>query len=363
VPIPEKDLPLKLPKVESYVPTETGESPLAAMKNWVNTHCPECGGPARRETDTMPNWAGSSWYYLRYADPENVKMLASKKALDYWTPVDWYNGGMEHTTLHLLYSRFWHKFLYDIGVVPTKEPYQKRTSHGLILAEGGVKMSKSKGNVVNPDDIVRRFGADTLRVYEMFMGPFDQDVAWSTESIAGSRRFLEKVWKTQFKINREELRVEDKDTHALLHKTIKKVSEDIEGMRFNTAISALMIFVNEMEKSEYVALATYSTFLVLLSPFAPHIAEELWLCLGGRNSITFEMWPKANPKFLKEESVEIVVQVNGKLRARLRVAVGMEQGEIERLAREDEGVKKYLANQTLRKVVFVPDRLINFVIG
>ncbi|QQR77566.1 MAG: class I tRNA ligase family protein [Candidatus Moraniibacteriota bacterium] len=362
IPLPEEELPLKLPQVKSYVPTETGESPLAAMEDWVKTTCPICGGPARRETDTMPNWAGSSWYYLRYTDPGNVEALAGKEALAYWTPVDWYNGGMEHTTLHLLYSRFWHKFLYDIGVVPTSEPYMKRTSHGLILAEGGVKMSKSKGNVVNPDDIVRRFGADTLRAYEMFMGPFDQAVAWSEESIAGSRRFLEKVWKMQFNVNHKKAPVEDKDLNALLHKTIKKVSEDIEEMRFNTAVSALMILANEMEKQESVSLDVYSTFLLLLSPFAPHIAEELWHLLGNKKSLMLGCWPKADPRFLVAEAVEVVVQVNGKLRARLRISAGTSREDVERLAREERTVQQYLENATVRNVVFVPNRLVNFVI-
>ncbi len=370
VPISEKDLPLKLPKVKSYIPTDTGESPLAGIEKWVKTTCPKCGGPARRETDTMPNWAGSSWYYLAYVmqgisnshPPAGGPISKYRKTFEYWTPVDWYNGGMEHTTLHLLYSRFWHKVLYDIGVVPTKEPYQKRTSHGLILAEGGVKMSKSKGNVVNPDDIVRRFGADTLRVYEMFMGPFDQDVAWSTESISGSRRFLEKAWRLQERITNEALQSTNEKFLTLLHKTIKKVSEDIEEMRFNTAISALMILANEMERAEFVAREDFETFLILLAPFAPHIAEELWSLQGNKTSIMLERWPKANPKFLTEETTEVIVQVNGKLRARLRVSVGASQEEVERRAREEEVIKKYLNNSVIRKVIFVPDRLVNFVV-
>ena len=386
VEIPEKELPLELPRVESYVPTETGESPLAAMEDWVATTCPKCGGPARRETDTMPNWAGSSWYYLRYTDPKNDQELASKEALDYWMRpparnasasadaggVDWYNGGMEHTTLHLLYSRFWHKFLFDIGVVPTVEPYVKRTSHGLILAEGGVKMSKSKGNVVNPDDIVRRFGADTLRVYEMFMGPFEQAVAWSEESIAGARRFLEKIWKLGVGIIGDE-KSEGKDegrdatktvaVRGLLHRTIKKVSEDIEAMRFNTAISALMILVNEMEKSESVAREDFETLLVLLSPFAPHMAEELWERMGNASPILSAMWTEADPKFLKENTVEMVVQINGKLRARLRIAAGLSQEDAESAARTNVLVAKHLEGKEIRKIIFVPDRLMNFVVG
>ena len=387
VAVPEEELPLELPKVESYVPTETGESPLAAMEEWVATTCPVCGGPARRETDTMPNWAGSSWYYLRYTDPKNDRALASQEALEYWMKpsvrnaptsadaggVDWYNGGMEHTTLHLLYSRFWHKFLYDIGVVPTAEPYAKRTSHGLILAEGGVKMSKSKGNVVNPDDIVRRFGADTLRVYEMFMGPFEQAVAWSEESIAGARRFLEKVWKLEGRIKNQELgmkkegKEEGQDherailTH--LHKTIKKVSEDIEAMRFNTAISALMILVNEMEKADSILQEDFETLLLLLSLFAPHMAEELWNLVGNAESILSAKWPQANQKYLVADEVEVVVQINGKLRARLRVAAGSSQEEVESAARRDALVVKYLEGREIRKTIFVQDRLVNFVVG
>ncbi len=363
IPIPEKDLPIELPKVKSYQPTETGESPLAAIKKWVNTKCPKCGGPARRETDTMPNWAGSSWYFLRYADPKCGKSIASKDALRYWTPVDWYNGGMEHTTLHLLYSRFWHKFLYDIGIVPTSEPYQKRTSHGLILAEGGVKMSKSKGNVVNPDDIVRRFGADTLRVYEMFMGPFDQNVTWSTESISGARRFLEKAWRLSPKVSAQQPKDEDVALLTLLQKTIKKVSEDIEAMRFNTAVSALMILVNDMEKRDRISLDSYSAFLILLCPFAPHIAEELWQAIGHKQTMTEAAWPSADPKYLNNEEVEIAVQVNGKLRARIRVAAGLSQDDIELIAKADSLVAKHLKEGSLRKVIFVPERLVNFVVS
>ena len=276
VPVSEKDLPVKLPNVKNYQPTQTGESPLASIEKWVNTKCPECKGKAKRETDTMPNWAGSSWYYLRYTDPKNKKDLADKKKLQYWTPVDWYNGGMEHTTLHLLYSRFWHKFLFDLGIAPTSEPYKKRTSHGLILAEGGgEKMSKSKGNIVNPDEIVKNLGADTLRVHEMFMGSFDQAIAWDTNTIAGSRRFIERVWKLQEKANGEN----DAEIDKLIHKTIKKVSDDIEDMKFNTAISSMMILVNELEKQESVSRENYEILLGLLAPFAPHITDELWQML------------------------------------------------------------------------------------
>lgn len=363
VPLSEKELPLKLPKVKNYKPTDNGESPLAAIEKWVKTKCPKCGGPARRETDTMPNWAGSSWYFLRYVDPKNTKALASKKALDYFTPVDWYNGGMEHTTLHLLYSRFWHKFLYDIKVVPTSEPYKKRTSHGLILAEGGVKMSKSKGNVVNPDMVVQSFGADTLRVYEMFMGPFDQPVAWSMDSISGSRRFLEKVWKLQDKVtDNRRLMTNDKAIQSLLHKTIKKVTEDIEGMRFNTAISSLMVLANAFEKEANIPSALYGQFLILLSPFAPHITEELWQTIGNKKSIFLATWPKANPKYLKAEEVELVVQVNGKLRGRLKVAAGIAQKEAEAIALADAGVKAHTDGKQIRKVIYIQDKLISFVV-
>ncbi len=296
VPVPEKDLPVKLPKVKNYQPTDSGESPLANITKWVNTKCPNCGGKAKRETDTMPNWAGSSWYYLRYTDPKNAKEFASKKNLKYWTPVDWYNGGNEHTTLHLLYSRFWHKFLYDLKLVPTSEPYKKRTSHGMILGEGGVKMSKSLGNVINPDEIVKTYGADTLRIYEMFMGPFDQSVAWSAESIIGSRRFLERVWNLQYKVQKNK-----KYTEFEIEKTIKKVSEDIEEMKFNTAISALMIFVNEIGKLESISQIAYEKFLQILAPFAPHIAEEIWQKLApqGRTlgSLKGSTFSRQHPSF------------------------------------------------------------------
>ena len=373
VPLPEDELPLKLPKVETYTPTDTGESPLAGITEWVETTCPVCGGPATRETDTMPNWAGSSWYYLRYTDPKNSEALASREALEYFTPVDWYNGGMEHTTLHLLYSRFWHKFLFDIGVVPTSEPYQKRTSHGLILAEGGVKMSKSKGNVVNPDSVVAAYGADTLRVYEMFMGPFDQPVAWSMDSISGSRRFLDRVWKLQEKVaptpqsqstTPAPLGQRSGKCEILLHQTIKKVSEDIEAMRFNTAVSALMIFVNEAEKVATIEKDAYEKFLILLSPFAPHITEELWRVLGHTESIFVEAtWPVADERFLKNDTVEIAVQVNGKLRASFAIATDADEATVRATAESDPRIAIYLTDKTIQKVIFVPNRLMNFVIS
>ncbi len=370
MPVPEKDLPVKLPAVKKYQPTDTGESPLASISKWVNTKCPRCGGPARRETDTMPNWAGSSWYYLRYTDPKNMTAFAARKKLDYWTPVDWYNGGMEHTTLHLLYSRFWHKFLYDRGLVPTSEPYKKRTSHGLILAEGGVKMSKSKGNVINPDSLVETVGADALRLYEMFMGPFDQSLPWSADGVVGTRRFLEKVWRMAMAaagprpkepaeagataVDREALTV-------VLHRTIKKVSEDIEAMRFNTAVSQLMIFANELERCEDRPLEYLRTLLRLLAPFAPHITEELWLSVGGKGSVHDAPWPVYDPAKLSGESVTIVVQINGKRRSVISVSQGAAQADIEALAKADPAAQKWFAGGTIGKVIFVKDRLINFV--
>jgi len=357
IPVSEDELPVKLPDVENYKPTETGESPLASIDKWVNTSCPKCGGEGKRETDTMPNWAGSSWYYLRYADPQNDKKLAAQKKLKYWTPVDWYNGGMEHTTLHLLYSRFWHKFLFDLGVVSTSEPYQKRTSHGMILAEGGVKMSKSKGNVLNPDDIVDTYGADTLRVYEMFMGPFDQSVAWSTESIIGPRRFLERVWKLKENLNSKN---ENSKLEQSLHKTIKKVSEDIESFDFNTAISQMMIFVNEAEK-EGLVKKQYEVLLKILAPFAPHISEELWLELGNKKSVHLEKWPKHDEKKIKEERVTIVAQVNGKMRDSFEVPVDASEKEVKEKALAREKIQKWTKEKSIKKIIVVPNKLVNIV--
>lgn len=387
VPVPEKDLPVKLPKVKNYAPTQTGESPLAAISKWVNTKCPTCKGKAKRETDTMPNWAGSSWYYLRYADPKNTKAFASKKALDYWTPVDWYNGGMEHTTLHLLYSRFWHKFLYDLGLVPTSEPYVKRTSHGLILAANGEKMSKSRGNVVNPDSIVETVGADSLRLYEMFMGPFDQPIAWNTDNIAGVRRFIERVWKLREKVvpsefssgrGLSERRVSGassagpeetadsatfKDSLGkILHKTIKKVSEDIEAMRFNTAISSLMIALNELEKSPEISRGDYEVLIQLIAPFAPHVTEELWASLGNKTSVHMTPWPTYDPALTVDSDVKMVVQVNGKVRASLEVASNTPREEVERLAKDLPEIKKWIGDSVIKKVIVVPNKLVNFVI-
>ncbi len=370
VPVPGKDLPVELPKVKNYQPTDSGESPLANIAKWVNVKCPKCKGPAKRETDTMPNWAGSSWYFLRYVDPKNNKEFASKKNLEYWTPVSWYNGGMEHTTLHLLYSRFWHKFLFDLKLVPSSEPYKKRTSHGMILGEGGVKMSKSLGNVINPDDIVKTYGADTLRLYEMFMGPFSQSVAWSTESIIGSRRFLERVWNLQYKVQKNK-----KYTEFEIEKTIQKVTSDIEEMKFNTAISTLMIFVNEVGKLEFVSQPAYEKFLQILSPFAPHITEELWQRLAEKGlalrepkarpwgaSISLEPWPVCDLSKIQETEIKIVVQINGKVRTEMMVKIDETEENIKKQAVANEAVLKQLAGREIKKVFYVKNRLINIVV-
>lgn len=362
VPVSEKDLPVKLPEIKNYQPTETGESPLANITDWVNTTCPTCGGKARRETDVMPNWAGSSWYFYRYCDSENDKEFASQEKLKYWVPVDWYNGGMEHTVLHLLYSRFWNKFLFDIGLVPTNEPYKKRTSHGLILAEGGEKMSKSKGNVVNPDAIVEQFGADTLRLYEMFMGPFEQAIAWSEVSLVGPRRFLEKVWRLQSKISKGQTPNTNSQDLTLMHQTIKKVSEDIEAMRFNTAVSSLMIFVNELDKHEKISQKEFETLLLLLAPFAPHMAEELWHQLGHTDSIHKEKWPEYDKAKLVSDEVTIVVQINGKVRASFEAGQDVSEKEIIEKAKSLPEVQKWLGDKSVEKSIYVPGKLINFVI-
>jgi leucyl-tRNA synthetase len=360
VALPEKDLPLKLPKVDKYQPTENGDSPLANITKWVNTKCPKCGGKAKRETDTMPNWAGSSWYFLRYCDHKNSKKFADMKNLKYWMAVDWYNGGMEHTTLHVLYSRFWNKFLFDIGLVPTSEPYKKRTSHGFILAENGEKMSKSRGNVINPDDIVATYGADTLRVYEMFMGPFDQAIAWDTNSIIGSRRFLERVWKLQEKISKKT--VQNQNLEILLNKTIQKVGDDIEAMHFNTAISAMMILVGEFEKAEVISQKDFEKFLKILSPFAPHITEEIWHTLGHKTFLTAEEWPKADASKMQSEQVTVVVQINGKVRAQTTVTRDMDQNELVELSKKMPDVDKWLTNKKVLKIIHIPNRLLNFVV-
>lgn len=356
VAVPEKELPVKLPKVEKYQPTDTGESPLSAIESFVNVKCPKCKKPAKRETDTMPNWAGSSWYFLRYLDPKNKKEFASKKALKYFMPVDWYNGGMEHTVLHLLYSRFWNMFLHDLGLVPTSEPYKKRTSHGMVLAADGSKMSKSLGNVINPDDIIAEFGADALRMYEMFMGPFNQAISWDPHGILGCTRFLEKVYR----VGTEKIVKKSEDTALtkLLHKTIKKVGEDIESMSFNTAISAMMVFMNEAANKESVPSNIWKSFLQILAPFAPHLAEELW---GEKKSIHISEWPTYDPALIIEESFELIIQVNGKVRDKVSASMNISQADAEKLAMSREETKKWLT-ATPKKVVFVPNRLINFIV-
>ena len=358
-PLPESELPLLLPEVESYEPTDDGESPLSKMTDWVKTACPCCGGPAKRETDTMPQWAGSSWYFLRYMDPHNGNALASKEALDYWSPVDWYNGGMEHTTLHLLYSRFWHKFLYDIGVAPTKEPYQKRTSHGMILGEGGEKMSKSRGNVVNPDDIVKAYGADTLRLYVMFIGDFEQAAVWSDQAVKGCKRFLDKVW------NLAESCSDSLDytpaNEAAVHKTIKKVADDIEAMKFNTAIAAMMTLVGEFQKNS-CSRGDMKTLVTLLSPFAPHVAEELWELLGGEGFVCRQPWPTYDESKTVADTVQMAVQVNGKVRANIIVPADADNEAVIAAAQADPKVQKFTGGMALAKTIVVPKRLVNLIV-
>ena len=360
VALPESELPLKLPEVESYEPTDNGESPLAKIDSFVNTTCPHCGGPAKRETDTMPQWAGSSWYFLRYCDPHNDKELASKEALDYWTPVDWYNGGMEHTTLHLLYSRFWHKFLYDIGVVPTKEPYAKRTSHGMILGENGEKMSKSRGNVVNPDDVVRDYGADTLRLYEMFIGDFEKAAPWSTSSIKGCRRFVERIWNLQNNLNDEP--GHSKALEKALNKTVKKVTEDIEEMKFNTAIAAMMSLLNEADKAGSISKEDYKTIINLLNPFAPHITEELWEMQQFGGFCSLADWPEYDEALCTDSEVEIAVQVNGKLRSRITVAVDADQDTVLAAAKAEQKVADELFGGNIVKEIYIKGKLVNIVV-
>ena len=359
VPVPEDQLPVLLPNVKNYEPTDDGESPLSAMTDWVNTTCPCCGGPAKRETDTMPQWAGSSWYFMRYCDPHNDKELASKEALAYWLPVDWYNGGMEHTTLHLLYSRFWHLFLHDIGVVPAPEPYQKRTSHGMILGENGEKMSKSRGNVINPDDIVRELGADAFRLYEMFMGAFDQAIPWSTNGAKGCRRFLDRVWKLQTMVTPEE--GYSADMEAEMHQTVKKVSEDYEKMKFNTAIAAMMTLVNDFFAKGKVTRGELRTLLLLLNPVAPHITEEMWENQGFGAPIHHQKWPTWDEAKMKKAEVEIAVQVCGKVRGRIMIPADMTKEQAEKELPERDDVKALLAGKTIVKVIFVPGRLLNIV--
>jgi len=357
VPVPESELPVELPHVEKYEPTDSGESPLATIEEWVNTTCPKCAGPAKRETDTMPNWAGSSWYYLRYCDPHNDKRLASKEALEYWTPVDWYNGGMEHTVLHLLYSRFWHKFLFDIGVVPTSEPYQKRTSHGIILASDGEKMSKSRGNVINPDDITLRFGADALRVYEMFMGPFDQAIAWSENGLVGARRFLERIVDLHEKV--ADVPLTD-NLEYLTHKTVEKVSSDIEELKMNTAVATLMEYSNELGKSEQVPKEGYRILLLLLAPFAPHLTAELWENLGENTEIHEALWPSYDQDKLIKKTVTIGIQVDGKIRGEVTLPTSVSDAEAFEKALQDGNVQKWIKGEIIKKI-YVPGRIISFL--
>ena len=356
VPIDESELPLLLPEVESYMPTDNGESPLAAMTDWVNTTCPCCGGPAKRETDTMPQWAGSSWYFLRYTDPHNDKALASPEALKYWLPVDWYNGGMAHTTLHLLYSRFWQKFLYDQGVVPTPEPYQKRTSHGMILGENGEKMSKSRGNVVNPDDIVQEYGADTLRTYEMFIGAFDLAASWSEDGVKGCRRFLDRVWKLQDLMTDEE--GYSKDLETKMHQTIKKVSNDFENLKYNTAIAAMMTLLNDFYKKGSITRGELKTLIILLNPVAPHITEEMWQIIGCEGRVYQQTWPEFDEAKTVESSVEIAVQINGKVKGTLGIQKDDPKDQV--IAKAKEVIADKLTGNIIKEI-YVPGRLVNIV--
>jgi len=360
VPVPEEDLPVLLPDVENYEPTDTGESPLANIDEWVNTTCPTCGKPAHRETDTMPNWAGSSWYFLRYLDPQNDKEFASREAIDYWMNVDWYNGGMEHTTLHLLYSRFWHKFFYDIGLVSTPEPYQKRTSHGMILGDNNEKMSKSRGNVVNPDDIVRDYGADTLRTYEMFIGDFEKSAPWSENGVKGCRRFLERVWKLQ------EIVVEGsdytKELESSIHKAIKKVSKDFDTLKFNTGIATLMSLSNEFYDYGSITKKDLETFLILLNPVAPHITEEIWQQVGLEGYLHESTWPDYDESKTKDEVIQMPIQVNGKLRATIEISVDASQEEIKDAALKDENVQKFIQDKSIVKEIFVKGKIFNLVV-
>ena len=361
VPIDESELPLVLPQVDSYEPTDNGESPLSKMTDWVNTTCPKCGGKAMRETDTMPQWAGSSWYFLRYMDPHNDESFASKEALNYWHQVDWYNGGMEHTTLHLLYSRFWHKFLYDIGQVPTAEPYAKRTSHGMILGENGEKMSKSRGNVVNPDDVVNEFGADTLRLYEMFIGDFEKAAPWSNAGIKGCRRFIERYWNLQsILVDGEAIRPEMENS---FHKAIKKVSYDIENLKFNTAIAALMALMNVIAEKGSINKAELSVVTMLLNPFAPHVTEEVWSEMKlGEGMVTEQIWPKYDESKCKDDVIEIVVQVNGKVRTRLYVAADIQKDDAIALAKAEDRIAAEINGKNVVKEIYVPGKLVNIVV-
>ena len=357
VPVPEEDLPVTLPEVEKYEPTGTGQSPLAAIDEWVSVECPKCGMEAKRETNTMPQWAGSCWYYLRYIDPENSKDLVDPEKEDYFMPVDLYVGGAEHAVLHLLYARFWHKFLYDLDVVSTKEPFKKLKNQGLIMADDGTKMSKSKGNVVSPDDIVDEYGADVLRLYEMFVGGFEDEVPWDEEGVVGMRRFLEKVWALKENVTDKKA---DKDLQGLLHRTIRKVTDDIKSFKFNTAISSLMILSNEMKSREEISKDIFTKFLQLLAPFAPHISEDIWQKYE-EDSILNSDWPEFDPKLAEKKKITIIVQVNGKLRDKFEVAKGIEKEEALKLAKDREKVKKWIEGEEIKKEIFVKDKLVNFV--
>lgn len=360
VPIPESELPLELPEIETFEPGENGESPLAKAYDWIETTCPCCGGKAQRETDIMPQWAGSSWYFLRYMDPHNDEALASKEALEYWSPVDWYNGGMEHTTLHLLYSRFWHKFLYDIGVVPTKEPYMKRTSHGMILGENNEKMSKSRGNVVNPDEVVEEFGADAFRTYEMFIGAFDQSTPWSQQGLKGCYKFLERVWNLQSIVNDEEGYSADLEKN--INKAIKKVGEDFERMKFNTAIATMMSLVNDFSKKGSVTKDEYKTLITLLNPVAPHMTEELWLTYGNGELLSLQPWPKYDEGKTVDDEIEIVVQINGKIKDKLMIPAGLDKDGTQEAAMNTEKIKGLIEGKNVVKVIAVPGKLVNIVV-
>ena len=360
VPIPESELPLTLPEVESYMPTDNGESPLSTLDSFINTTCPHCGGPAKRETDTMPQWAGSSWYFLRYCDPHNDNELASKEALNYWMPVDWYNGGMEHTTLHLLYSRFWHKFLYDLGAVTTKEPYMRRTSHGMILGEDGQKMSKSRGNVINPDDVVNEYGADSLRLYEMFVGDFEKTAPWSTKSIKGCKRFLDRVWALQdMLIDGDDYREELK---ASFHKTVKKVSEDIENLKFNTAIAALMTLINEIYATKQINRDELKTFIILLNPFAPHITEEIYQNVGFGGMLNEQEWPEYDESLCVDDTIEIVAQINGKVKAKLVISVDENKDDVISKVKSEPKISAAISGKNIVKEIYVPGKLVNIVV-
>lgn len=360
VPVPEEELPVKLPDVPSYEPTATGESPLSEIEEFVNTTCPICGKPAKRETDTMPQWAGSSWYYLRYMDPNNKEAIASKEALDYYSPVDWYNGGMEHTTLHLLYSRFWHKFLYDIGVVPTKEPYKKRTSHGMILGSDHQKMSKSRGNVINPDDIIRDYGADTLRCYEMFMGDFSSMAIWSDEGVRGCRKYLERVFNLTDLV--EEGEEYSKDLEVVINQTIKKVSEDYENLKFNTAIAQLMTLLNEMKSLGKITKKDFRTYITLLNPVAPHMTEELWEMMAYEGELNQTSWPSYDEDKLSFDSFEMPVQINGKVRGKVIMDKDASKEDAIKSAQEDNNIKSYIEGKEIRKIIYVPGKILNIVV-